>query len=155
MCRLTGAGVVLALVVCTASRAVSLQHDVDVPLWTDAAGRPTPDARAALALLRNAADEGLDPADYDLTTLESLAGALEPPRLASRHGVARLDAALSDAMVRYLRHLHEGRVDPRAAGFRMTVPADDHDFAAILRAAIAGDRLVETVAEFTDRKSVV
>ncbi len=149
MSRLTGAGVVFVFVVCAAGRAASLQYHIDVPLWVDAAGRPTPDAREALALLRNAADEGLDPADYDLTTLESLAGTLEPPRRASRHDAARFDAALSDTMVRYLRHLHGGRVDPRAAGFRMTAPADDHDFAAILHAAIAGDRFIETVAAFT------
>jgi murein L,D-transpeptidase YcbB/YkuD len=149
MSRLMGAGVVFALVVSTAGVAASRQHDIDAPLWVDAAGRSTADAREALALLRNAANEGLDPADYDVAFLDILAGTFESRQLPSRHDVARFDAALSDAMVRYLRHLHGGRVDPRAAGFRMAVPADDHDFAAILRAAIAGDRLSETVAEFT------
>ena len=37
----------------------------------------------------------------------------------------------------YLRHLHAGRVDPRAIGFRMTVPSDDHQFTTLLSEALA------------------
>ena len=49
-------------------------------------------------------------------------------------------------MLRYLRHLHLGRIDPRTIGFRLNVPAKGHDFAALLRSALADDRIAETVA---------
>ena len=100
-------------------------------------------------MLRHAADEGLDPADYHSASLDSLGAALEGHSAPSRDDVAAFDAALTEGMVRYLRHLHSGRVDPRTAGFRIAAAADDHDFAAILRTALAGHRLTETVAEFT------
>jgi len=151
MRRLSCAGIVLGLLACTVRPAPSLQHetDADAPIWIDAAGYPTRDAREALALLRHAADEGLDPADYNSASLDSRTAALEAQPRPSIEDAATFNAALTEGMVRYLRHLHSGRVDPRTAGFRMTVAADDHDFAAILRTAIAGHRLVETVAEFT------
>ena len=149
MRRFTCVGIVLGLLVCTAGPAPSFQYDNDAPIWVDAAGYPTRDAHEALALLRNAAEEGLDPADYRSASLDSLAAALEAQRAPSRNDVAAFDAALTAGMLRYLRHVHSGRVDPRTAGFRMEVPADDHDFAVVLRTALAGHRLTETVAEFT------
>ena len=150
MFRVAGLGIVIfGLGVGAAGRAPSFQDDNEAPIWVDAAGHPSRDAHEALALLRNAAAEGLDPADYQAASLDSLAAALEAERSPSRNDVAGFDAALSAAMPRYLRHLHSGRVDPRTAGFRIEVPADEHDFAAIMRTALAGHRLTETVAEFT------
>ena len=151
MRRLTCAGIVLGLLVCTGHTAPLLQDKTDAarPIWVDAAGYPTPEAHQALGMLRNAADEGLDPAAYESALLDSLAAVLEAQRSPLRSDEAAFDSALTEGMVRYLRHLHSGRVDPRRAGFRMAVTADNHDFAAILRSALATDRLTETVAEFT------
>lgn len=151
MCRLSCAGIVFVLLACTVRPAAVLQDETDAgtPIWVDTAGYPTRQAREALALLRNAADEGLDPADYHSASLDSLAAALEAQPPPSTNDRAAFDTALTGGMVRYLRHLHSGRVDPRAAGFRMPAATDNHDFAAILRTALAGRRLPETVAEFT------
>ncbi len=122
----------------------------DAPLWVDAAGRPTPDAREALALLAGAAGDGLDPEDYGAAALPpaaaALAAAASVPPAAE---VAAFDLALSAGVLRYLQELHEGRVDPRTIGFKMTAPPDHHDFAAVLRAALAAHRLSATVADFT------
>lgn len=118
------------------------------PLWLDAAGRPTRTAREALALIEHAADDGLNPSDYRQAFLDDVlarveAGSSTPP------DIARFDVALSSGMLRYLRQLHRGRVDPRAIGLRLSVPADQHDFSALLLAAIAHQQIAKTAADFT------
>jgi murein L,D-transpeptidase YcbB/YkuD len=45
--------------------------------------------------------------------------------------------------LRYLRDLHVGRLDPRAIGFRLQVPTDEHDYAGLVEAAIGSDQLGE------------
>ncbi|HEX7140208.1 MAG TPA: L,D-transpeptidase family protein, partial [Vicinamibacterales bacterium] len=60
---------------------------------------------------------------------------------------SRFEAGLSAAMIRLLHDVHEGRVDPRAIGFRLNAPPDRHDFAAELRQAVADRRLREKLNE--------
>ena len=144
------AAIVFGLLVGTAGTPPFVHGQIggEVPIWVDAGGRPLAEASEALAILRNAADDGLDPDDYDAASLTAQAVALEAqPRRAVEDAVS-FDTALTGGMVRYFRHLHSGRVDPRAAGFRLAVPADDHDFAAIVRAAVARHELAVTVEEF-------
>lgn len=102
-------------------------------LWIDTEGRPTPDARAALVVLRSAAADGLDPAEYIVADISA---------------PAAFDAALTTSMLRYLRHLHMGRVDPRGLGFRIAAPPDDHDFVAILRAAVDRHQVADLAAQW-------
>jgi murein L,D-transpeptidase YcbB/YkuD len=119
------------------------------PLWVDAGGRPNADARAALGLIASAATEGLDPAEYRAATLARATARLDaapPPPPAE---IAAFDSGLSAATMRYLQQLHAGRVDPRAIGFKMTAPVDEHDFAALLTTALAQHRVVETAGELT------
>jgi murein L,D-transpeptidase YcbB/YkuD len=52
-------------------------------------------------------------------------------------------------MLRYMRHLHMGRVDPQTIGFRLDVPADQHDFVMLLRSAINEQRIPEMAAQLT------
>ena len=72
------------------------------PLWTND-NRPTAAANAALARLKDAAAEGLDPSDYpvpDFTVLndaEALAGA---------------DVTLTQSVLTFARHLATGRIAP-------------------------------------------
>jgi L,D-transpeptidase YcbB len=116
------------------------------PLWIDAPGRSGHDAGEALTILRHAADDGLEPADYAIEQLDQLTSKLRavPPSTAD---LASFDVALSASMLRYLRHLHRGRVDPRTIGLRLTVPADQHDFAALVQMAAAEHRVAEAVAD--------
>lgn len=115
------------------------------PLWSDASGRPSGNARTAVGLLVNAADEGLDPDDYHQSVIGSLTS--DPGAQSGPTGLARFDVAVSSGMMRYLRHLHVGRVDPRAIGFRLATPRDSHDFPALLLDAIDGNRLPEAAVE--------
>jgi murein L,D-transpeptidase YcbB/YkuD len=113
--------------------------------WLDAAGRPTRDAYEALTLLHNASAEGLDPADYQSGLLDSLAAALA--QAAPAGAALRFDGMLTASMVRYMRDLHSGRVDPRSAGFRMPAPPDHHDFDSLLRDAVAHHRVRQAAEE--------
>jgi murein L,D-transpeptidase YcbB/YkuD len=120
-----------------------LYASVDAPLWLDASGMPTTNTRDALAVLRQAADEGLDPADYHPDLLARLIPRAGTP--ADGPDRARFDVALSASVLRYLRDLHGGRVDPRTVGFRLDAPRDPHDFPSLLRAALAGRRVAGLV----------
>jgi murein L,D-transpeptidase YcbB/YkuD len=117
------------------------------PLWVDGAGHPSPDAQEALGLLSSAATEALNPADYDAPGLEGEAKVLENIASPSPSSIACFDIGLSEAMLRYLKHLHNGRIDPRAIGFRMTAPRDDHNFVDLLRSAVAGHRVRHLATE--------
>jgi murein L,D-transpeptidase YcbB/YkuD len=119
------------------------QRQGNLPLWTDVLTGPTRQARAALALLEAAADEGLDPGDYDAAALAARAAAWDGWSVAE---LARFDIGMSAGLLRYLRHLHAGRIDPRAIGFRLRAPTDEHDYGALLGAAIAADRVPDTAA---------
>lgn len=110
-------------------------------IWLDASGRATGNARDALALLADAASDGLDPAAYRAASLASradgLAGASPDVRRA-------WDVELSLATLRYLRDLHFGRVDPKALGFRVSASrAEAHDIVATLAAAVANRRVAQ------------
>jgi len=123
----------------------ALYEPAGAPVWLDPAGRPTRNLQDAAAVLGQAADEGLDPADYYLDLIARLApgaGTASTPQ-----DLARLDVAVSAGMLRYLRDLHMGRVDPRTIGFRLDVPRDRHDFAALLRAATTGQRVATLAAD--------
>ena len=116
------------------------------PLWIDATGRPGRDAQDALLLLGGAANDGLDPADYHAEALDRLASSLEtgPGRPVSE--LATFDAGLTANVLRYLRELHSGRIDPRAVGFRVTTPTDHQDVAALLQTALANHRMADAAS---------
>jgi L,D-transpeptidase YcbB len=118
------------------------------PIWVDESGRPSRDARAALALLSDAAGEGLDPVDYTARAIEGQMAALETGR-GQPQDIAAFDLALSVNTLRYLRGLHAGRIDPRAIGFRLAARVDDHDFASLLREALTRHRIDELATELT------
>lgn len=119
------------------------EQSAGAPVWLDADGRPMTAAAPGLALIHDAASEGLDPANYRAAELATLTAALD----GSASKAAELDAGLSAAVLRYYRDVHLGRVDPRSLGLELTIPDDGHDFAAALSSAIEGGRVVETAAE--------
>jgi murein L,D-transpeptidase YcbB/YkuD len=121
------------------------------PLWLDADGEPTDDAQEALKIVRAAADEGLDPADYDAETLTKRAAALAEQKSPTAADAAAFDAGLTRAMLLYLRHVHHGRVNPRDFGYRVADKADEHDFPMALREAVTTHRLTEEIASLKPR----
>ncbi len=118
------------------------------PLWVGPDGVMTPAAGEALQVLDAAADEGLDPGEYAVASLAWRRAPSAPG--AEADAIARFDVELSRAVLRYLRHLHMGRVDPRDIGFTLTVPRDGHDFAALVRQA-SGGRVAELARAWAPR----
>lgn len=120
------------------------------PLAWFEAGRPGAQALQALALLEDAAAEGLEPADYlgpELQRAFAAAGQGTAPEPAVR---ARLEAALSAALQRYLNDLQRGRVDPRPLG-APHAPPPEVDAATQLRQALAAQRLPQALREAAPR----
>jgi L,D-transpeptidase YcbB len=115
-------------------------------LWLDTQGHQTPDAHDAMGLLAGASTEGLDPEDYHASLLERAVRRLESQPEPSWADRARVDVQTSVSVLRYFRHLHLGRVDPRAMGFRLVVPVEGHDFPALLRTALLDHNVGVTAA---------
>jgi L,D-transpeptidase YcbB len=119
------------------------------PLWFHRDGTLRSSGRDALRLLRHAADDGLDPADY---VLDGSAGApADEHDAAAQAGtsaaldVGSRDVVLSELLLRFVGDLHVGRVDPRDIGFQLNVARNGHDIAALVQRAVAGGRLVASV----------
>jgi murein L,D-transpeptidase YcbB/YkuD len=115
-------------------------------VWIDELGRPTLDAQRVLARLRGAGEDGLEPGEYRVKELGMLAMALDAGEPFSAADAAAFDVGMTASVVKYFRHLHLGRVSPRALGFHLDHAIEPHDFPERLRAALAGrafDRVVE------------
>jgi murein L,D-transpeptidase YcbB/YkuD len=118
------------------------------PLWVDPDGRPGHGAKQALAILAGAAHEGLNPSDYGTASLAARADRLAAAAAAEPQSTVDWDVDLSLAVLRYLRELHFGRVDPRTLGFRVSpVRTTEHDFAELLRTALAEQQLLRLAAD--------
>jgi murein L,D-transpeptidase YcbB/YkuD len=134
------AATLLTLLLWTAAMAATAS-----PLWLDQ-GRPTDAARQAVAVLASAADDALQPEDYDAEPLaQALVAAAQGPGL-DAVAATRLDDALTAAMRRYLGDLHTGRVNPRQIHANFSMPSPDRiDAATYLEAALAGGRFADAV----------
>ena len=125
------------------------------PRWVDRSGRLAGPARDGLTLLGNAALDGLDPADYGRPRLEAMSEAIEAASAPRAVDVATFDLAMSAGMLRYLAHVHRGRVDPRATGLRLSLPPERLDVVTALRSALESgeiarmaERLAPPVAQY-------
>jgi len=98
------------------------------PLWT-VKGKLTRQGGALVRALRSADDYGLRPQDYDTDSIVAL---LQRNRVHSPADLASFDLQLTRAAARFLEHLHQGRADPRAAGFELRVARPQLDLGAHL-----------------------
>ncbi len=102
----------------------------DTPLWVDAAGQPTAQALEVRRVLSRAAEQGLDPRDYEAATPEQLAAAIE----------------------RYVSDLNNGRIDPRSIHARFDGARKPRlDAAAWLREAVASGKVAAALREAEPR----
>lgn len=114
---------VLAPLLCLATSGLGAQAEPPRPLWS-ANGRPTEQAMAMVAELQNAESRGLVAADYD--------GAALFAALHSGDASASVDSQLTRVSMRFVEHVHHGRVDPRTLGFALPHGADSPDFATVV-----------------------
>ncbi len=89
------------------------------PIWVRH-GKLTPQALRALNQLARAAEDGLDPADYRVSAADDLEASI-----ASIEGTADAELAITESILRYIRHATSGRVDP--ATLRRGVRASSHE----------------------------
>lgn len=116
------------------------------PAWLDTDGRASSLAHAAIAMLGTAADDGLREADYDRPDLVRRLGGLSGGTPAE---AALFDVRLSAAVLRYYRHLHFGRVNPRTLGLPFGGTSDRHVVPDLLRTALRAGRLAEATRLLT------
>jgi murein L,D-transpeptidase YcbB/YkuD len=102
------------------------------PIW-QRSGKPTAQAQELAQLLRDAGAYGLRPADYDADAIEAQIEELLALRDAPASRRAEFDLRLSAAAIKFARHLHYGRVDPRECGFELYAPRSDLDEGAVIR----------------------
>ncbi|MGE0592282.1 MAG: murein L,D-transpeptidase [Vicinamibacterales bacterium] len=109
-------------------------------LWIDGTGEPSALCGRALEVLDMAELDGLVSSDYDTPRLRRLAEAGPARTALSIDEAASVELDLSVGLLRLFRHVHLGRVDPRALGFRLELPAETHDVvAALLQGVATGD----------------
>lgn len=119
----------------------------DRVVWVDTRGRSTADARRALRHLRAAGDDGLSAEDYGAADLEREADAIDAAPDFSAVDLAGFDVGMTRSMLRYFRHLHLGRANPRALGFHLDHAAEPHDFPAVLQSALASHDLTAAIED--------
>jgi murein L,D-transpeptidase YcbB/YkuD len=119
----------------------------DRGVWIDARRRPTFDALRVLARLRDVAEDGLEPGDYRVDELGTQAVALDADEPPSAVDAAAFDVGLTAEVLKYFRHLHLGRVSPRALGFHLDHAIEPHDFPERLRLALSSQSFDRVVAE--------
>lgn len=107
---------------------------------------PTPQALQLLTVLRDADAYGLRNADYQGDALAEQLVKLSDGNTADADW-AQFDVALSSVAVRFIKHLHYGRVDPRSAGFRLYSARNDIDIAARLAAVATTPDMNATLRE--------
>lgn len=100
-------------------------------LWSRG-GIATAPARALVETLQSVSDYGLSAGDYDATRLATELAALSVQSPATSADWAGFDRELTGTALTLVRHLHFGRIDPRAAGFDMPARAEGFDAAAIV-----------------------
>jgi L,D-transpeptidase YcbB len=103
-----------------------------------------PATASAVEALVRADERGLSPEDYDAPLL---AARLQEVRLGEGlpGGRTLFDLGLSLGLLRHLRDVHQGRVDPRSVGFDYDGHADDLDLPALLRRGRDEGRMAETL----------
>ena len=106
---------------------------------------PTEKTFAALDTLRAAEQHGLDPQHYDEAELRTLASVLDdeegdPEERAEQ--LARLDVALTSALLELGRHVATGRLEPASIDPRWNTKREPPDYVAALQHASEGEDTV-------------
>jgi len=95
------------------------------PVWIRN-GQPTPQALAVIAALESSLQKGLNPDDYDAPLWPQRLNALKAAS-GNAEMIAKFDAALTVAAMRYVSDLHIGRVNPKHFKFGIDVEQKKYD----------------------------
>src|ERR1044071_7842311 len=92
---------------------------------------PTPQARALIQVLQRAEEQGLEPEDYDASRWTDRLARFASANPVSSEELARFDLALTVSALRYVSHVHHGRVNP--ADFQSGLKRAPFDAAGFLK----------------------
>lgn len=109
-----------------------------LPIWT-VDGAPTGQANGAIYHLRNAARDGLDPADYP---------GPEFPAFLAADVAAEADLRLTLSLLKYTRHVSSGRVSYTRVSESILYPSRPFDPATVLRALAEAKDVEVTLTGF-------
>ena len=92
---------------------------------------PTPQARALIQALHRADEKGLEPEDYDAPRWTERLARFASASPVSPEELARFDLGLTVSALRYVAHVHHGRLDP--ANFQSELKRTPFDAAGFLK----------------------
>jgi murein L,D-transpeptidase YcbB/YkuD len=98
--------------------------------WTSN-GAPTPQARALVQALQRAEERGLEPEDYDASRWKDRLARFASANPVSSEELARFDLSLTVSALRYVSHVHQGRLNP--ADFQAGLKRAPFDAAGFLK----------------------
>lgn len=117
---------------------------VDSPRWF-ADGRPTAQSIHAIRLLAAAAEDGLDPDDYQAGTIARMLEEADHGKVPTASAQAAVSDALTLSVVQLIQDMHKGRVEPGVVQASYHLPVVPMDAPAYLRDAVRGGRLPEAI----------
>jgi murein L,D-transpeptidase YcbB/YkuD len=100
------------------------------PAWSGGSG-PTPQARAMISSFQRAEEKGLDPEDYDASRWDGRLARFSSATPLTPEELADFDLAVTVSGLRYVSHLHHGRINPEE--FESGLKAAPFDAAGFLR----------------------
>lgn len=118
------------------------------PAW----GSPAAVA-SLLTAVRSSYDDGLDPADYHLSSIEQLQQILTAGRELPFNDQAVFDLTLTDGLIRLVYDQAYGKVNPETPGPAWTrrLPLDEMDPEAVIEKIIASDSVPDAIAAVVPR----
>ena len=110
-------------------------------------GKPTPQARALIRVLKKAEYKGLRPEDYDGPQWDDRLARLEQSMAPSESDLIRFDLALTVSTMRYISDLHIGRVNPGLFHFALDSDHTTSDLSAFLTEKLLSSKDVKSTLE--------
>lgn len=123
-------------------RSVYVRASRDL-LWVSQ-GVPTAQALELIRILRSCDSLGLRASDYSTDLIADRMDRLKAAR--SDADPATVDRLLAAAAVRFISHVHYGRIDPRIAGFELGAPRSDLDIAGMVQAMAGASSVAALVS---------
>jgi murein L,D-transpeptidase YcbB/YkuD len=97
-----------------------------------------------LAVLSNAAAQGLNPEDYSTAALQQKLPVIQLLKPESSADLALYDTALTVSLVRFLHDVHYGRINPHSLAFNIKLRTKkDVDFSQVIKTAINEGKITQ------------
>ena len=111
------------------------------PLWVESS-QSEKNISDVLALLSNAAAQGLDPNDYSVSSLQQKLPLVQLLKPESFMELALFDTAVTVSLMRFLHDLHYGRVNPHSLNFNLKLRTHKTlDLPQVIKTAISEDSI--------------